>query len=114
MAKLSDMFGRRAIYVADVAVFAVGSLIVAVSSSMVVLLFGRAGQGYGASGIFQVASAVIGDTFPTERRGGALRLMALFSGLRFLVGPILAGALLAFASWHWLFLINLPIVLSRL
>ncbi len=109
MARLSDILGRRAIYIADVTIFAIGSLIVAFSPSMVVLLFGRAVQGLGASGVFPVASAVIGDTFPPERRGSALGLIGAVFGMAFLVGPIIAGALLAFVSWHWLFLINLPI-----
>lgn len=109
MARLSDIFGRRAIYIADVTIFAVGSLIVALSPSMSVLLFGRAVQGLGASGVFPVASAVIGDTFPPERRGSALGLIGAVFGVAFLVGPLIAGVVLAFVSWHWLFFINLPI-----
>jgi MFS family permease len=66
MAKLSDIFGRRMVYVADVAIFAFGSLIVSLSPSFSVILIGRAIQGFGAGGIFPVASAVIGDTFPLK------------------------------------------------
>ena len=73
MAKLSDRYGRRAIYLADVALFALGSLIVALAPSFAVLLGGRAVQALGAGGIFPVASAVIGDVFPPERRAPALR-----------------------------------------
>jgi EmrB/QacA subfamily drug resistance transporter len=109
MSRLSDIFGRRALYVADVALFAVGSLIVALSPSIAVLLLGRAIQGLGSSGVFPVASAVIGDTFPPERRGRALGLIGAVFGMAFLVGPIVAGAMLAVVSWHWLFLVNLPI-----
>ena len=109
MAKLSDMFGRRAIYVADVSLFALGSLLVALSPTFWAILVGRAVQGLGAGGVFPVASAVIGDTFPPEKRGGALGLIGAVFGVAFLVGPILAGVMLAFLSWHWLFIINLPI-----
>lgn len=111
MAKLSDLFGRRAIYVLDVALFAAGSLIVVCSHSsglFALLLLGRAVQGFGAGGIFPVASAVIGDTFPPEKRGGALGLIGAVFGLAFLVGPLLGGLLLGF-GWQWLFWINLPI-----
>jgi EmrB/QacA subfamily drug resistance transporter len=111
MAKLSDQFGRRWIYIADVALFAAGSLIVAASPSFSFVLVGRAIQGFGAGGIFPVASAVIGDTFPAEKRGGALGLIGAVFGLAFLVGPVLGGVILSFASWKWLFLINLPIAL---
>jgi EmrB/QacA subfamily drug resistance transporter len=108
MAKLSDQFGRRPLYVLDVALFAIGSLLVAVSSNFGVLLAGRAIQGLGSGGIFPVASAVIGDTFPAEKRGGALGLIGAVWGIAFLVGPIIGGVLLIF-GWHWLFIINLPL-----
>jgi EmrB/QacA subfamily drug resistance transporter len=108
MAKLSDRFGRRSIYVLDVSLFAIGSLLVAVSPNFAVLLIGRAIQAFGAGGIFPVASAVIGDTFPPEKRGAALGLIGAVFGMAFLIGPLLAAALIGF-GWHWLFLINLPI-----
>jgi EmrB/QacA subfamily drug resistance transporter len=108
MAKLSDRFGRRALYVVDTTLFAVGSLVVAVSPSYGVLLAGRAIQGLGAGGIFPVAAAVIGDVFPPERRGRALGLIGAVFGIAFLVGPALGGVLLRF-GWQWLFVINLPI-----
>ena len=109
MAKLSDVFGRRTIYVLDVSLFALGSLIVALSPTLPVLLLGRAVQGLGAGGVFPVASAVIGDTFPPEKRGSALGLIGAVFGIAFLVGPIIAGVILYFLSWHWLFVVNLPI-----
>src|SRR5262245_34307413 len=75
MAKLSDTFGRRAIYILDVALFAAGSLVVALAPRFGVLLCGRAIQGLGGGGVFPVAGAVIGDTFPPEKRGGALGMI---------------------------------------
>ena len=109
MAKLSDRFGRRSIYILDVALFALGSLLVVLSPSFPFLLAGRAIQGFGAGGIFPVASAVIGDTFPPEKRGRALGLIGAVFGLAFIVGPIIGGVLLSLANWKWLFIINLPI-----
>ncbi len=108
MAKLADTIGRRSIYIIDIALFAAGSLIVAMSPNFSVLLLGRAIQGFGSGGIFPVASAVIGDTFPQEKRGSALGLIGAVFGIAFIIGPIIAGVLLMF-SWHWLFMINLPI-----
>lgn len=110
MAKLSDRYGRRAIYVLNLAVFGVGSVMVVVAPGFGALLAGRAVQGFGASGIFPVASAIIGDTFPPEKRGPTLGLLGAVFGIAFLLGPILGGVLLRF-SWHWLFLINIPIIL---
>lgn len=111
MAKLSDRTGRRTIYVFDVALFAAGSLVVALAPNFGIVLLGRAMQGLGAGGIFPVASAVIGDTFPPEKRGGALGLIGAVFGLAFLIGPILGGILLSLFGWRSLFLINLPIAL---
>jgi len=110
MAKLSDRYGRRSIYVLNLTLFGLGSIILVIAPSFGVLLVGRAIQGLGAGGIFPVASAVIGDTFPPEKRGQTLGLLGAVFGIAFLLGPILGGILLRF-SWHWLFLINLPIVL---
>jgi EmrB/QacA subfamily drug resistance transporter len=109
MAKLADVFGRRTLYIVDVALFATGSLIVALSPIFPIMIVGRMAQGLGAGGVFPVASAVIGDTFPPEKRGSALGIIGAVFGIAFLVGPILAGVILAFTSWHWLFLLNLPI-----
>ncbi len=110
MAKLADVFGRRSLYIFDTSLFAVGSLIVALSPSFSVLILGRAIQGFGAGGIFPVASAVIGDTFPEDKRGGALGLIGAVFGIAFIIGPAIAGLLLML-SWHWLFLVNIPIAL---
>ena len=110
MAKLSDMYGRRPVYILDVSLFAIGSAITAFSFSFEMLLLGRAIQGFGAGGIFPVASAFIGDTFPPEKRGGALGIIGSVFGLSAVIGPILGGLLLKY-GWQWLFIINLPIAL---
>jgi len=110
MAKLSDRFGRRNVYTADVVIFAIGALTVALAPNFHILLTGRAIQGLGAGGIFPVASAVIGDTFPPEKRGSALGMIGAVFGLAFIIGPIIGGILLMF-GWRWLFLINIPVAL---
>jgi multidrug resistance protein len=111
MAKLSDRYGRRPIYIMDVGIFAVGSLMVALAPSFGVVLAGRAVQGLGAGGIFPVASATIGDVFPPERRGAALGLIGAIFGVAFLLGPVIGGLLLML-GWQWLFLSNLPIAVA--
>jgi MFS family permease len=69
---------------------------------------GRAIQGFGAGGIFPVASAFIGDTFPPGKRGGALGIIGSVFGFSGVMGPILGGILLKY-GWQWLFIINLPV-----
>jgi MFS family permease len=112
-AKASDKYGRRNVYLACVAGFGVGSLMLVVAANYEILLLGRAVQGLGASGIFPVAAAVIGDTFPKEKQGSALGLIGAVFGLAFLIGPVLGGILLRY-SWQWLFMINLPIAFGLL
>lgn len=108
LAKMSDRYGRRGIYVLCVLGFALGSLMLVIATDTSMLMVGRGVQGLGASGIFPVAAAVIGDTFPEEKRGGALGLIGAVFGIAFLIGPVIGGILLQWA-WEWLFLINLPI-----
>ncbi len=109
LSKLSDLHGRRSIYILSVSVFALGSAVVAFSGNISTLLIGRAIQGFGSSGIFPVASAVIGDIFPPEKRGKTLGMIGAVFGMAFLIGPVIAGVMLKFFTWNSLFLINLPI-----
>jgi MFS family permease len=108
MAKLSDIYGRKSIYILDILLFALGSLITITSFSYDMLLIGRAIQGIGAGGIFPVANAFIGDIFPPDKRGGALGILSSVWGLSSVLGPVLGGLLLNY-SWQLLFIINLPI-----
>lgn len=111
MASLSDRFGRRPVYLWDIAGFALGSLIIAQSTTFAMLLVGRAVQGISAGGITPTASAMVGDTFPAEQRARILGLIGATFGMAFLVGPIMASAVLVVASWQWIFYFNLPIAL---
>ncbi len=109
MANLSDRYGRRPVYLASVALFALGSLLIALSPNFWLVVASRAVQGMGAGGIVPVASAVVGDLFAPEKRGKMLGLIGATYGMAFVLGPPLASALMLALSWHWIFLINLPI-----
>lgn len=112
MSRLADRVGRRRVYTAAVLAFGAGAVVVALAPSFEVLLAGRAIQGAAASGIFPAASAVVGDTFSVEKRGRALGVLGAVYGIAFLVGPGLAGALLATTSWTWLYLLNVPLAIG--
>ena len=109
LASLSDRYGRRRIYILCLLLFGIGSIVVASAGSYVVLLLGRALQATGAGGMLPVASAVIADRFPAERRGRALGLIGAVFGLAFMIGPLIGWLFLQW-SWRWLFLINLPLI----
>ncbi|MCC5793567.1 MAG: MFS transporter [Chromatiales bacterium] len=108
LAKLADRMGLRRIYIFSIGLFALGSLLLVVASASWQLYLGRAVQGFGAGGLFPVATAVIAARLPVRERGPALGILGAVWGVAFLLGPILGGILLRF-SWHWLFLINLPV-----
>jgi EmrB/QacA subfamily drug resistance transporter len=108
MAKISDIYGRKTVYLINILLFAAGSIITITSFSFGMILLGRAIQGVGAGGIFPVANAFIGDIFPPEKRGGALGILSSVWGVSGVLGPILGGLLLTY-GWQWLFIINIPI-----
>lgn len=109
MASLGDRHGRRPVYMVCIALFALGSAVIAMSTSFWALLLGRAIQGVGSGGIIPTASAVIGDAFPPKERARALGLIGAIYGMAFVLGPPLAGVVMVVASWHWIFVANLPI-----
>ena len=108
LAKLADRHGPRPIYIASIALFATGSLLLVIAESEWMLYVGRAIQGLGAGGFFPAAAAVIGARLPAAERGQALGILGMVWGVAFLAGPLLGGIFLRF-SWQWLFAINLPI-----
>jgi multidrug resistance protein len=109
MASLSDRYGRRPVYLASVSIFALGSLLIAASPRFWMIVVSRAIQGIGAGGITPTASAVVGDLFPPDERGKALGLIGATYGMAFVLGPPLAAVLMVALSWHWIFLLNLPV-----
>jgi EmrB/QacA subfamily drug resistance transporter len=109
MTKLADRNGRRPIYIACVAIFAIGSIAAISARSFPVFLIARAIQAAGAGGIFPVATAAIADRIPPDRRGAALGLVAATWGLAAIIGPSLGGVLTHFLSWHWIFAANIPL-----
>jgi len=109
MANLGDRHGRKPVYLASIAIFALGSLVIALAPSFWMIVAGRAIQGIGGGGIIPTASAVIGDALPPEKRGRALGLIGATYGMAFVLGPPLAGLVMVVSSWHWIFLANLPI-----
>jgi MFS family permease len=114
MANLGDRHGRRPIYLLSVSLFALGSLLIALSPNFATLLVGRAIQGIGGGGIIPTASAVIGDALPPKDRGRALGLIGATYGMAFVLGPPMASTVMVALSWHWIFLANLPIAAAVL
>ncbi|HXH36469.1 MAG TPA: MDR family MFS transporter [Plantibacter sp.] len=113
--KLSDIFGRRPLFIIAITIFLIGSLLAGMSGSMYELAIFRAIQGLGAGGLMALPLTIMGDMLaPRERakyQGYFLAVFGVSSVIGPLIGGLFAGApeLLFITGWRWVFLINLPI-----
>lgn len=108
--KLSDNYGRRRLFIIEIALFGIGSLFVALSPNFIFLLIARFIQAIGGGGIFIIGSSHILATLPKRNQGKALGLLGAMHGLSAVIGPNLGAIILHFTgAWEWMFLINLPI-----
>ncbi len=106
--KLSDIYGRRPIYAAAMALFLLGSLLCGLAQSIEQLIIFRAVQGLGAGGLLPLAFIIVGDLFTFEQRA---RMQGLFSGVwgvSSVIGPLLGGFLVDQVTWRWVFYVNIP------
>jgi EmrB/QacA subfamily drug resistance transporter len=104
--KLSDIYGRRNLYVFAMVLFLAGSVLCGWANSMTALIFARAIQGIGAGGIMPLAFILIGEMFTLEQRA---KMQGFFSGVwgvSSVIGPLLGGFLVDQLSWRWIFYIN--------
>lgn len=106
---LADRFGRRAVYMSCIGLFALGSIVAVFAPNYGVFLLARALQALGAGGVFPVATAAIGDVVEPQRRGSALGLVAATWGLAAIIGPAFGGLVTHFVSWRWIFVLNFPL-----
>lgn len=106
---LADRYGRRAVYLGCIGLFAAGSIVAIAAPTYGIFLFARVLQALGAGGIFPVATAAIGDVVPSERRGAALGMVAATWGLAAVIGPLVGGLIAHFIAWRWIFVPNLPL-----
>jgi DHA2 family multidrug resistance protein-like MFS transporter len=109
LAALGDMFGYRRVYWWGLALFTLASLACALAPTFGVLILARVAQGLGAAGIMSVNIALIRFIYPHARLGQGVGNMAVVVAVCTAGSPSVAAAILSVASWHWLFLINVPI-----
>ena len=111
---LTDRLGERRVFVAGVSGFGIGSALCAASPSIGVLIGARALQGVSGALLTPAALAIIVSVFPRYERGGAIGKWTAWGGIGILAGPLLGGQIVDSASWRWIFVINVPLVMIAL
>lgn len=108
LSALGDIIGYRRVYMWGLCVFTVASLACGLAETLPLLVGARILQGFGAAGIMSVNSALVRFIMPRNQLGRGISTIALVVATCSAAGPSLAAAILAVASWHWLFTFNVP------
>jgi len=109
MGRLGDIFGRRRLYLAGLAIFVAASALCGMAQSIEQLIAFRVLQGLGAATMFPGTLSIITQAFPPEQRGLAIGIWGGVSGLGLIAGPVLGGLLVQGDDWRWIFYVNLPV-----
>src|SRR5215216_2082462 len=107
--KLSDMYGRRAMMLAGIGIFVIGSGLCAVAPNMLVLVLGRGLQGLGGGGILPIAQSILADVIAPRARGRWQAYMGSVWVSAGALGPVLGGVLSEYLHWSLVFWVNLPL-----
>ncbi len=111
-AALGDRFGRKRMFTAGISLFTLSSAAAALAPSTGILIAARATQGLGAAIVTPLTLTLLADAFPPQRRGVALGIWSAISGVAVALGPLVGGAVIQAADWHWIFWINVPVGLA--
>ena len=112
--KLSDLFGRKPIFLIGIVLFLAGSALSGASQDMNQLIAFRAFQGLGAGALMPIAIAVVGDLFTPRERGKWQGVTGAVWGLSAILGPTLGGWITQYSSWRWVFYVNLPVGIAAM
>jgi EmrB/QacA subfamily drug resistance transporter len=107
--KLSDLYGRRRMFVVSISIFLLGSALCGAAQSMGQLIAFRALQGIGAGGLLPLSQAAIADLFSPRERGRYQGYIGSMWATAAVAGPLVGGALTDAVSWRWIFFINIPL-----
>ncbi|WP_445613977.1 MDR family MFS transporter [Geobacillus sp. YF-1] len=112
--RLSDLFGRKKVFSFGIMFFLIGSLLCGLSQNMVQLVVFRALQGVGAGFMMPFPAIIAGDLFPVEKRGKIQAFFTAMWGISAVLAPLLGSLFVEYATWRWIFYVNIPICLLSL
>ncbi len=109
--KLSDLFGRKPLFLIGLTIFVLGSVFAGLSQSMVMLIVCRAVQGLGGGILIPVATAAVADLYSPKERARMQGILGAIFGIGSGIGPLIGGYITEHISWHWIFYINIPLAI---
>ena len=107
--RLGDMHSKSSVFIKGILIFVLGSFLCGISPSLPILVLSRVVQAIGAAMLMSTNQGIITDVFPPKERGKALGISGSFVALGSILGPALGGFIVTYFTWHYIFLINVPI-----
>mgnify|MGYP001949875837 CR=1 FL=1 len=107
--KLADLYGRKPVFLFGLGVFLIGSILCGFASSIIMLIIFRFIQGLGAGAVTPIANTIVGDLYSLEERGKVQGYLSSVWGISAVLGPVIGGFFVEYASWSMIFWLNIPI-----
>lgn len=107
--KLSDLLGRKPVFIAGIVIFLLGSTLCGFATSMPMLVAFRFLQGIGAGAVQPITATLVGDLYTLEERGRVQGYLSSIWGISAIVGPLAGGLIVHHLGWPWIFWLNLPL-----
>lgn len=109
MGRLADQYGQKRVFLIGLFSFTLFSLLCGLASNVEWLIGARVGQAFGAAAMVPISFSILIGVFPKEKHGMVTGLLSAVGAVAASLGPTLGGLLIEYKSWHWIFLINIPI-----
>jgi EmrB/QacA subfamily drug resistance transporter len=107
--KLSDLFGRKPVFIIGIVIFLLGSILCGLAKSMVALVIFRLIQGVGAGAVQPIGMTIVGDLYTLQERAKIQGFFSSVFGISSILGPLVGGLIVQFTHWSWIFWMNIPL-----